>query len=70
MDLAVSEVVRHFAEHPNKDLMPTFPFLRPKGGEVYIFFPKDDSCKSELISEGSKCRYLRNMAMKVCLLVF
>ena len=41
-DLAVSEVVKFFREHPEKDLKPTFPPMRTKGGEIYLFFPKDD----------------------------
>ena len=62
-DLAVSEVLRFFREHPEKDLKPTLPPLRPKGGEIYLFFPKDDNCKSELTSAGGKCS--QNMAITV-----
>ena len=50
VDLTVSEVLEFFRQHPEKDLKPTLPPLRPKGGEVYLFFPKDDNCKSESTS--------------------
>ena len=64
-DLAVSEGLKFFREHPEKDLKPTFPSMRPKGGKIYLFFPKDDSCKSEMTSVGGKCSYCQNMAMMV-----
>ena len=47
-DPAVSDVLGFFREHPEKDLKPTYPPLRPKGGEIYIFYPEDDTCKSKL----------------------
>ena len=46
--VAVSDVLRFFREHPEKDLKTTYPPLRPKGGEIYIFYPEDDTCKSKL----------------------
>ena len=47
-DLAVSDVLRFFRKHPEKDLKPTYPPLRPKGGEICIFYPEDDTWKSKL----------------------
>ena len=65
-DLAVSDVLRFFREHPEKDLKPTYPPLRPKGGEVYIFYPEDDTCKSKLTSLGEKYSYFRSIIIMVC----
>ena len=53
-DLAVSDVLRFFREHPEKELKPTYPPLRPKGGEVYIFYPEDDTRKGKLTSLGDR----------------
>ena len=36
-DLAVSDVLRVFREHPEKDLKSTYPPLRLKGGETIIY---------------------------------
>ena len=45
--LSTFSVLRLFREYGKKDLKPTLPPVKPKGGEVFLFYSENSSCKGK-----------------------
>ena len=42
-ELTIDQVLHYFQKY--KDLGPTLPPLKPKGGDCFMFMPADEDCK-------------------------
>ena len=45
-DVTIPELLQLFSSHAD-GVTPTYPPMKPKAGEVFLYFLQDESCKSE-----------------------